>query len=71
MNFLNTVITQELLLECGSTGSHTTYLLVWVLGWFLQHLHFHMCKAGIEFTATNQLLCDLIPLRAVSPRDAL
>ena len=71
MNFLNTEIMQELLPGYGSAGSHTTYLLVWVLGWFLQDLQFHMCKAGVEFTATSQLLCDLIPLRAVSPRDAL
>lgn len=71
MNFLNAGITQELLLGYGSAGTHTTYLLVGVLGWFLQDLLFHICKVGMEFTATSQILCDLIPLRAPSSRDAL
>lgn len=69
MNFLNTEIMQELLLGYGSAGTHTTYLLAGLLGWFLQDLHVHICKVGMEFTATSQILCDLIPLRVLSSRD--
>lgn len=54
-----------------SARSHKTNLLIWVLGWFLPEHHFYMCKAGIELTATSKLLYHFIPLRAVSPRDAL
>lgn len=71
MHFLNAEIMQELLLGYGSAGIHTTYLLVGLLGWFLQDVHFHICKVGMEFTATSHILCDLIPLRALSSRDAL